>query len=67
MAHKGGKNGKGKTRKAARAASAQQLAAERAQRSPAQQLAVLDQRLGAGQGAKRERARLASQLKKSKS
>jgi hypothetical protein len=31
---------------------------ERSLRSPQQQLAILDQRLGVGQGAKKERARL---------
>lgn len=34
----------------------------RKQRTPQQQLAVLDQRLGAGKGAMRERARLAKQI-----
>ena len=34
------------------------LAEERAKRSPAQQLAVLDRRLGEGEGAKKERQRL---------
>jgi len=38
------------------------LEAERATRSPAQQLAALDKRLGKGKGAKKERARLAKQL-----
>lgn len=36
--------------------------AERAKRSPKQQLAVLDRRLGKGIGAKRERAKLAKEL-----
>jgi hypothetical protein len=36
--------------------------AERAKRSPAQQIAVLDGRFGVGQGAKKERARLQKQL-----
>ena len=34
------------------------LAEERAKRTPAQQLAVLDRRLGEGEGAKKERQRL---------
>lgn len=34
----------------------------RAKRSPSQQLAMLDQRLGKGKGAKRERARLLAQI-----
>jgi hypothetical protein len=37
---------------------AQENAESRAKRSPAEQLAELDARLGKGQGAKRERARL---------
>lgn len=37
---------------------AQERAEVRAQRSPQEQLAVLDKRLGKGQGAARERARL---------
>jgi hypothetical protein len=40
--------------------SAQRRLSDRAQRSPEQQLALLDQRLGEGVGAKRERARLQS-------
>lgn len=35
-------------------------AAARAERTPKEQIAVLDQRLGVGQGAKRERARLSA-------
>ena len=38
--------------------TATQLQVERETRTPAEQLAVLDARLGRGQGAKRERARL---------
>lgn len=41
---------------------AQQVNAARATRSPKQQLALLDQRLGTGQGAARERARLQAQI-----
>jgi hypothetical protein len=39
-------------------AMVERLAAERAKRSNKEQLAVLDARLGKGQGAKKERARL---------
>lgn len=38
----------------------------RANRTPAQQIAMLDQRLGKGKGAKRERARLEALIKKGK-
>lgn len=37
---------------------AKELEVERAKRSPSDQLKVLDQKLGAGNGAKKERARL---------
>jgi hypothetical protein len=63
MSHKGGKAGKGRTRKAARTASAIKLAEERAKRSPKEQIAHLDKLLGNGVGAKRERARLQEQIK----
>ena len=43
-------------------ATMEENAQARAQRSPAQQLAVLDKRLGKGKGAVRERARLAAQI-----
>ena len=42
----------------ARREAAQERAEVRANRSPQEQLATLDKRLGKGQGAKRERARL---------
>jgi hypothetical protein len=44
--------------KQAKSEQAARLAAERATRSPQQQLAELDLRLGKGEGAKKERARL---------
>lgn len=42
--------------------SAIQLAEERAKRTPEQQLDILDQRLGVGIGAKKERDRLWKQI-----
>lgn len=47
-------------RKEIRRKEAQERAEVRAQRSPQEQLAILDKRLGKGQGAQRERARLQS-------
>lgn len=41
---------------------AEELAAERAKRSPKEQLARLDAMFGKGQGAKKERERLAQQI-----
>ena len=43
---------------AERRAKAEELAAKRAERTPAQQLALLDKKLGKDQGAVRERTRL---------
>ncbi len=50
----------------AKQARAKQLLAERAQRTPGQQLAELDLRLGVGQGATKERQRLASLMQGAK-
>jgi hypothetical protein len=45
-----------------KAATVAELAKARATRSPQQQLAVLDAKLGVGIGAKKERARLNAQI-----
>lgn len=50
--------GKGSVARRARHDEAATRQKERDKRSPNQQIAVLDRRLGAGQGAKKERARL---------
>ena len=49
--------GKGRTAQQHPAESAKKLAEERAKRSPKEQVALLDQKLGKGEGAKKERAR----------
>lgn len=48
--------------RAFRRKEAEARAAERAKRSPAEQIAKLDLKLGAGVGAKKERARLVAQM-----
>ena len=53
---------KGQAARKARHDEAMQLQEERNQRSPRQQLAVLDRRLGADLGAKKERARLQAMI-----
>ena len=56
------KNARTKQRNAARKAINLKAEADRKRLSPKDQLAALDFRLGAGQGAKRERAKLAERL-----
>lgn len=53
---------KGQVARRARHDDAMGRQEERNQRSPRQQIAVLNQRLGAGLGAKKERARLETKI-----
>lgn len=53
-----------KFRKKERAENAASMKLESDKRTPAQKLARLDERLGEGVGAKKERARLVKQLEK---
>lgn len=61
MINPGGRYG---YRKEYRQEKAAQLAEARAKRSPQEQIAILDKRLGKGKGAKKERARLKAEMKK---
>lgn len=65
MAHKGNKHGRARSKvsREARRKSAAVIAEERKKRPALEQLALLDQRLGKGVGAVRERKRLAVLIK----
>ena len=54
---------RGKQARAERRARAEELAEERAKRTPQQQLTRLDEMFGKGKGAQKERARLAKVIK----
>lgn len=57
--HPGGRYG---YRKEYRREKAEELALARSKRSPVEQLAILDERLGEGLGAKKERAKLRAEI-----